>query len=149
MAAARCSSCGYSKSDDFISGVNCYNEGMAFQPLNYIGAAVAVEYKTVAGRQKHPEQPVAFEWDGQTYRVTEVLQQWVDFRRRGRFANNMQPQHAEVASHRGSWGVGRFHFYVRTESGQIFQLYYDRAPKDIDNRLGAWVLVGEYQLEAG
>ena len=29
------------------------------------------------------------------------------------------------------------------DSGQIFELYYDRAPKDVDNRKGGWFLRGE------
>jgi len=29
------------------------------------------------------------------------------------------------------------------DSGQIFDLYYDRAPKDADNRMGGWFLKGE------
>jgi len=65
----------------------------------------------------------------------------VDYQQRGRMARNMQPQHAAVASSRGSWGVGRYHFRVRVDSGQVFQFYYDRAPKDADVRKGSWVLV--------
>jgi hypothetical protein len=74
-----------------------------------------------------------------------MLEEWADFTRRGRMARNMQPQHAAVASHRGSWGVGRYYFRVKVDTGQIFELYYDRAPKDVDDRLGRWVLVAEMQ----
>jgi hypothetical protein len=68
-------------------------------------------------------------WRGQTYRIVEKLAEWYDYTRRGRFARNTrsEPQHAAVASQRGSWGVGRYYFRVRTESGQIFELDYDRA----------------------
>jgi hypothetical protein len=59
----------------------------------------------------------------------------------------MQPQHAAVASQRGSWGVGQFYFRVRTESDQVFDLYYDRAPKDVDNRKGEWFLNQELEHE--
>jgi hypothetical protein len=59
----------------------------------------------------------------------QVLSEWGNFRRRGRRARNMQPQHAAIANRRGSWGVGQFHFQVRADSGQIFELYYDRAPR--------------------
>jgi len=55
----------------------------------------------------------------------------------------MQPAHAQTASLRGSWGVGRFHFRVETECGRIFDLYYDRAPRDAFDREGAWFLLGE------
>jgi len=97
--------------------------------------------------EKKPNAPDAFTWRGQTYRVVEVLSEWVDYERKGRMRRNMQPQHAAVASGRGSWGVGQFYFRVRTESDQIFDLYYDRAPKDVDNRKGEWFLNQELKNE--
>jgi hypothetical protein len=32
---------------------------------------------------------------------------------------------------------------VRTGEGRVFELYYDRAPKDADDRHGHWVLYVE------
>jgi hypothetical protein len=32
---------------------------------------------------------------------------------------------------------------VRTDSGQVFDLYYDREIKDVDDRLGHWFLYRE------
>jgi len=58
-------------------------------------------------------------------------------------ARNMQPQHAAVASGRGSWGVGRDFFRVRVEGGRVFDIYYDRAPKGSEARKGAWFLYRE------
>jgi hypothetical protein len=58
-------------------------------------------------------------------------------------AVNMRPSHIATASGRGSWGVGRFYFRVRLESGRIFDLYYDRAPKSADDRKGGWFLLRE------
>jgi hypothetical protein len=63
-------------------------------------------------------------------------------------ARNMRPEHAAKAAAHGSWGVGQFYFRVRTQQGRIFDLYYDRAPKDVDRRKGAWFLdkeLGEVQ----
>ena len=74
---------------------------------------------------------------------TEMLREWHDYARRGRMARNMQPQHAAAASGRGSWGVGRDYFRVRVESGQVFDIYYDRAPKGSEARKGAWFLYRE------
>jgi hypothetical protein len=59
----------------------------------------------------------------------------------------MTPGHASVASTRGSWGVGRFFFRVRTDTGQIFDIYYDRAPKDTSRRMGQWFLYRELSAE--
>jgi hypothetical protein len=91
--------------------------------------------------EKTPKVPKAIEWRGKSYPVVEELNEWREFTRRGRMAKNMQPQHATRASKVGSWGVGRFFFTVRVQSGDIFEIYYDRAPKDSDNRKGVWVLV--------
>jgi hypothetical protein len=32
---------------------------------------------------------------------------------------------------------------VRTHTGQVFDLYYDRAPKNADDRRGGWFLYRE------
>lgn len=93
--------------------------------------------------EKKPNCPNAFIWRGETYRIVEKLREWHDYARRGRMARNMQPQHAAVAAGRGSWGVGRDYFRVRVESGQAFDIYYDRAPKGPDARKGAWFLYRE------
>jgi hypothetical protein len=64
-------------------------------------------------------------------------------------ALNMRPSHAATAKRRGSWGVGRFYLRVRTESGRVFDLYYDRAPKSIDDRKGVWILYWEMSVNGG
>ncbi|MDD5370170.1 MAG: DUF6504 family protein, partial [Anaerolineaceae bacterium] len=92
---------------------------------------------------KTPTCPDTFTWRGEDYRVAEMLVSWVDYERRGKMARNMQPQHARVAEKRGSWGVGRFFFQVKVDDGRIFEFYYDRAPKDADQRLGSWMLTAE------
>ena len=97
--------------------------------------------------EKKPGCPDAFTWRGEDYRIVEKLSEWHDYTRRGRMARNMQPQHAAVASGRGSWGVGRDYFRVRVESGQVFDIYYDRAPKGSEARKGAWFLYR--QVSAG
>src|SRR5512146_3403440 len=76
--------------------------------------------------EKAPPCPDGFIWRGQEYRVAELLAEWHDYRRRGRMADNMQPAHARVAIQRGSLNVGRFYFRVRVETGQVFEIYYDR-----------------------
>jgi len=56
---------------------------------------------------------------------------------------NMRPAHAAAASRRGSWGMGRDYYRVRTDTGQVFDLYYDRATKKAGDRKGAWFLYRE------
>lgn len=115
----------------------------AYLPLQFIGEPIEAGFDQPPALEKKPECPNSFVWRGETFSVVEMLGEWRDYTRRGRFARNMMPQHAAVASHRGSWGVGKFYFRVRVESGRIFELYYDRAPKDSDQRKGAWFLVSE------
>jgi hypothetical protein len=110
-------------------------------------------------REKTPDCPNGFIWEGKPYRIVETLSEWNDFTRRGKFARNMRPAHAAVASTRGSLNVGRFYFRVKvvlssstissplgtagqTES-QIFDIYYDRAMKSVDERKGQWFLYRE------
>lgn len=102
--------------------------------------------------EKTPSCPNGFDWQGRSYRVAEMLAEWSDFSRRGKMARNMRPSHAATASTRGSWGVGRFFFRVRraegplwADSGQVFDLYYDRAPKDANRRKGQWFLYREME----
>jgi hypothetical protein len=103
--------------------------------------------------EKSPPCPDGFIWEGEQYSVTELLSEWSDFTRRGKYARNMRPTHAAVASNRGSLNVGRFYFRVgvvrsssktagQTES-RIFDIYYDRAMKNVDDRKGQWFLYRE------
>ena len=106
--------------------------------LHFIGEEIVIHFDWPPVRQKTPHCPDGFTWRGQTYRVIEKISEWHDFTRRGRMAHNMRPAHAAIAAGRGSLGVGRFYFRVRTDTGQIFDLYYDREIKDVDDRLGHW-----------
>jgi hypothetical protein len=113
---------------------------MEFTPMRFISEAVEAHFDLPPALEKKPGCPNGFTWRGSYYAVVEMLSEWHDYRRRGRMARNMQPQHAAVAAGRGSWGVGVDYYRVRTQDGRIFDLYYDRAPKDADRRKGAWFL---------
>jgi len=113
------------------------------KPLRLISENIEVCFDKAPVIEKKPVCPDEFVWDGKTYHVMEELSEWCDYNRKGRMAHNMRPEHLATAKRRGSWGVGRYYFRVRTDSGQIFDLYYDRAPKDISNRKGAWTLYRE------
>jgi len=109
----------------------------------FIGEEIEVGYDTSPLLEKKPGCPDRFAWGEQVFEITELLREWHDYRRRGRMARNMAPAHAAIAEQRGSWGVGRAYFRVVTTGGRIFELYYDRAPKDADRRKGAWFLYRE------
>jgi hypothetical protein len=116
------------------------------KPLRFIGGKIEVRFDTPPLRQKTPPCPDGFDWQGHSYQVDEMLAEWKDFTRRGRMARNMQPAHAAAAAEHGSLGVGRFYFRVRVDTGQVFDLYYDREIKDVDDRLGHWFLYREMSL---
>lgn len=116
-----------------------------FTPLHFLDQSIEPIFDTPPALEKSPTCPNGFIWDGKTYRVTEMLSAWSDFKRRGKMARNMQPEHAAVASNRGSLNVGRFYFRVRVDSNQIFDIYYDRAMKNVDDRKGQWVVYREME----
>ncbi len=121
---------------------------MELKPVRFISESIVVHFDKPPLLEKKPQAPNGFTWRGETFRVVEVLTEWVNYERRGRMARNMQPAHAAVASRRGSWGVGMFYFRVRAEtegsaSERIFDIYYDRAPKNVDKRKGEWFVFQE------
>ncbi len=111
-----------------------------YTPIRFIGKSIEVSFLKDPYRKKIPHAPSCFVWEDRQYRVVGVINEWVDYRRKGPMAHNMQPHNLAKTVRRGSWGVGRFYFRVETDDGAIFDLYYDRAPKDIGNRLGGWFL---------
>jgi hypothetical protein len=120
---------------------------MDFRPLRFIGEPIEVVFDKPPVWTKSPGCPDGFVWRGETFRVVELLSVWCDFTRRGKMARNMRESHLAVAASRGSLGVGRFTFRVRTDAGRVFDLYYDRAPKSVDDRKGSWVLYREMSME--
>jgi hypothetical protein len=124
-----------------------------FTPIHFYDDPIEVLFDEPPIREKAPHCPNGFIWRGQTYRVAASLSEWADFARRGRAAKNMRPEHAVVAAGRGSLNVGRYYFRVRallsssSTAGQtqIFDLYYDRAMKNVDDRKGQWVLYRELE----
>jgi hypothetical protein len=118
-----------------------------YQPIHFHDHPIEPVFDTPPAREKSPDCPNGFIWDENTYRVVEMLSSWSDFTRRGKMARNMRPTHAAVASSRGSLNVGRFYFRVRTDTDQIFDIYYDRAMKNIDDRKGQWFLYRELREE--
>jgi hypothetical protein len=110
---------------------------------HFIGEEIEVHFNIPPIRRKTPPCPDSFTWRDRAYQVIEKLSEWTDFSRKGKMARNMQPVHAAVAASRGSLGVGRFFFRVRVDSNQVFDIYYDREIRDVDDRLGHWFVYRE------
>ena len=115
----------------------------------FIAEEIEVVFDQPPTLEKKPGCPDSFFWQGDRFEIIEVLAEWHDYRRRGRMARNMQPAHLAVAEQRGSWGVGRDYFRIRTRNERFFELYFDRAPKDVDRRKGAWFLFRELESADG
>ena len=113
---------------------------MDYKPLHFIGASIEVQFDQEPLHQKKPGCPDRFIWKGEIYPITAKVGEWFDYSRSGQMAHNMRPANLKKALRRGSWGVGRFYFRVLTAGGRIFDLYYDRAPKDAGDRGGGWFL---------
>jgi hypothetical protein len=116
---------------------------MKYIPLHFISEEVEAIFERKPALEKKPGCPDAFRWKGSLHQVVELLAEWHDYQRRGRMNRNMRPTHAETAQRRGSWGVGQDYYRVRTDGGQVFDLYYDRAPVDADRGKGGWYLFQE------
>lgn len=116
---------------------------MHTKPISFIGDAIEVIYRVPITTKKTPSCPDAFLWRGIQYDIESVLEEWRDFTRKGKMSRNMVPGHASHASLYGSWGVGKFYFRVKVNTGKIFEIYYDRAPRDAGDRKGGWFLKGE------
>jgi len=83
---------------------------LELKPLHFIGESIDVQFDAPLIFEKKPGPPDSFFWQEVNFIIVEVISEWHDY------------------------------FRVRTENGRFFDLYYDRAPKDIDNRKGAWFL---------
>ena len=116
-----------------------------YQAIHFYDQPIEPIFDTPPAREKTPDCPNGFVWEDKTYRVIQMLSSWSDFTRRGKMARNMRPAHAAVASSRGSLNVGRFYFRVLTDTNQVFDIYYDRAMKNVDDRKGQWFIYREME----
>ena len=106
----------------------------------FIGEEISVFLPDGDFLEKNPKCPLSFTWQNQEISVVELLQSWTDFSRKGNRSRNMRTEHLQRAKLKGSWGVGRFYFTVKGETGRIFTIYYDRSPSSSSHRKGKWFL---------
>lgn len=116
---------------------------MKYQSIQFIGEPIKANFDNPPMLEKRPGCPDGFSWRGELFKIREVISEWQDYKRRGRMARNMLPGHASTAERRGSWGVGEFYYRVRTEQERIFDIFYDRSPKDVNHRKGEWFIFRE------
>jgi hypothetical protein len=109
----------------------------------FLGESIQVEFNGQPLLAKRAGCPVRFQWRNEWFAIREMLSEWHRYERRGGMAQNMTPAHAAAAQLRGSRGVGRDYYQVRTETDRVFTLYFDRSPKSADDTLGEWILLEE------
>src|SRR5512136_115628 len=95
--------------------------------IHFFDEPILPLFREPPAREKAPPCPDGFIWREKEFKITALLSEWHDYRRRGRMGRNMQPAHAQVAANRGSLGVGRYYFRVQVENGGMYEIYYDRA----------------------
>lgn len=115
------------------------------KPVSFINEPIQAVFHETPTLEKKPGLPIGFIWREQQFVITQLLSEWHDYERRGRMKRNMSVEHSRSASKSGSWGVGQDYYRVRTSVGRIFELYYDRAPQDVDRRKGGWYLFRELE----
>jgi hypothetical protein len=118
---------------------------MGWKPIRFIEEPIEVSFEQTPLLEKVPNCPGGFTWREASFAVVELISEWHDYTRRGRMARNLRPEHAAAAERRGSWGVGQAYYRIRTDSGRVFDLYYDRAPRDVHHRKGGWHIYQELQ----
>jgi hypothetical protein len=122
-------------------------------PARFIDAPIQVAYDRPPAMEKRPGPPDSFTWAGRTYRVVAVLREWHDYRQRGKtetfYVKERGSFRAKAAGRRGTWGVGRDYYRLRTDTGEVFDLYYDRSPRGAGGRKGSWFLFRQIFEENG
>lgn len=117
---------------------------MQDKSIRLIVEPIEVTFEQEPALEKKPGCPSSFSWREEQFVIVRMLSEWHDYRRKGRMARNMQPQHARAAEAKGSWGVGQDYYLVETEDGRFFVIYFDRSPRSVDERKGAWYVEREY-----
>lgn len=111
--------------------------------MAFISAEIEPIFHKAPAIKKRAGAPDAFWWQGERHDVAELLAEWHDYGKQREPGNTRRTQ-AQLNRQRGGWGTGRDYYRVRTSAGRIFELYYDRRPK---NRqiIGVWILYRELE----
>jgi hypothetical protein len=111
--------------------------------MEFYSDEIQVRFEREPTLEKKPGLPAAFIWRGREYVIVELMREWHDYRQRGKtkafYERERGSYPAKSSQRRGSWGVGRDFYRVGTDSGEVFDIYYDRAPKGRVAE-GPWIL---------
>ena len=104
----------------------------------FISEEIEVWFREEPALKKKTGVPAGFVWSGERFEVSQLLAEWHDFGK-AREAGDTRRTEVQLVRTRGSWGLGRDYYRVRTVSGREFDIYYDRRPKSREI-IGVWVL---------
>jgi len=105
-------------------------------PLRVIGEPIEVHCDQPPLLTKTPPRPTEFVWQATAYRVTALLAEGHDYRRRGRQARHLRPEHlARAAATSGSAPSGR------PTPARFLSCISIAHPPDAGRRQGGWFLV--------
>lgn len=111
--------------------------------MEFYSDEIEVRFERPPTMRKRPGLPASFTWRGRNYVIVQLLKEWHDYRKRGKARSFYEKERgsyrARRSQRRGTWGVGRDYYRVRTECGEVFDIYYDRSPK-AQERTGQWIL---------
>ena len=112
-------------------------------PSEFYADEIEVRFEEEPAIEKKLGVPSAFTWRGREYVIVELLNEWHDYRKRGKTRTFYEKERGsywvKMSQRQGSWGVGRDCYRVLTAGGEVFDIYYDRAPRG-RKRIGQWVL---------
>jgi hypothetical protein len=109
----------------------------------FIDEIISVIFEQSEHLIKKPVCPDKFIWKGQEYIIGELINEWQDFSPNDSSSANPNEPLLKKDAVKGSFGVGRFYFRVRTTDCRVFDLYYDRKIKNVSSTEGFWVLYQE------
>ncbi len=108
-----------------------------YTPIHFYDEHIDVIFNTPPVHEKTPPCPNGMIWNGKTFHITESLSEWVDSLGRRWLITCAPAIHSCI--HTPVVECGRFYFQVKVDSGQIFEIYYDRTDE-------AWINEREWFL---
>jgi len=103
-------------------------------PFRLIDEPIEVAFSEPPLFEKKPPCPTSFTWQGENYPIIEVIAEWEDYRRKGKWKRNNGAGTYQTRVAQGILGVGRFYFRVRVKQGNLYEIYFDRAPESAGDR---------------
>lgn len=112
--------------------------------MEFYSEPITVKFPVEPLLEKKPGLPAEFIWRGKPYKIITLLKEWHDYTKRGKIGKSYSQERGNAprmkSRKKGSWGVGRDYYRVLTDSGSVFDIYYDRSPTG-QKKKGEWVLL--------